>query len=248
MLRHFIILPVVLVVVAMAVPETCSAEDPSAGHQVAQSTTVKSQDGGEVTLHYWLYLPKNYGDIQSAPLMLFLHGAGERGDDLSAVKHWGPPKLIEDGQDFESIVVSPQCPENSRWRADELAQLVDFLAGELKVDQQRMYCTGLSMGGFGTWSILAAHAKLFAAGAPICGGGRTDDAEKLKDIPIWAFHGDADPVVPVSRSQAMFDAIKEVGGEKIELTIYPGVSHNSWTETFANPKLYEWLLAQRRAE
>ena len=108
-----------------------------------------------------------------------------------------------------------------------------------------MYCTGLSMGGYGTWAMIAKHPKLFAAVAPICGGGNPATAKKVTEVPIWAFHGGADRVVPPSRSQAMIDAIKNAGGTKAKLTIYPGVKHNSWSKTYANEKVYEWLLSHK---
>ena len=108
-----------------------------------------------------------------------------------------------------------------------------------------MYCTGLSMGGYRTWAMIAKYPKLFAAVVPICGGGEPGTAKKITGVPVWAFHRGADRVVPPSRSQAMIDAIKKAGGTKAKLTIYPGVSHNSWSKTYANEKVYEWLLSYR---
>jgi predicted peptidase len=123
---------------------------------------------------------------------------------------------------------------------------VDQLAEQLPVDRHRLYVTGLSMGGYGTWGLLAARPELFAAGVPICGGGETEQAAVLTEIPIWAFHGDQDAAVPLQRSQEMADAIQQAGGKQIRLTVYPGVGHNSWSPTYDNPEVYQWLLAQRR--
>jgi predicted peptidase len=208
-------------------------------------------DGEEVstTLRYLLFLPQGYADDAQKqwPLMLFLHGAGERGDDLEKVKVHGPPKIVSAKPDFPFIVISPQCPTGKRWEAAELAQLVDHVAGTYRVDKERMYITGLSMGGYGTWSIIAEHPKLFAAAVPICGGGDSETAEKIGKLPIWAFHGAMDGVVPLSRSQQMVDAINQAGGSA-KLTVYPEAGHDSWTETYDNPEVYTWLLGHKRGE
>jgi len=222
------------------------------GQQVERSFTTQvgeGDDAEEVTLRYWLFLPEGYGQEkdQKWPLMLFLHGAGERGDDLELVKVHGPPKIVQQRKDFPFIVVSPQCPKGKSWTSysDTLVKLVDSLAGELAVDTSRMYCTGLSMGGFGTWALAAAHPKLFAAAVPICGGGNPKKAEKLKDLPIWCFHGGKDTVVPTANSEKMIEAIKAAGGNP-KLTIYPDAGHDSWTATYDNEEVYKWLLEHKR--
>ena len=210
--------------------------------QTAESIEVKSR------LNYWLHLPTGYDKDKEKkwPLMLFLHGAGERGDNLEVVKKWGPPRIVQNKKDFPFILISPQCPSGRYWNIDHLKELLDQTIKNHNVDTQRIYLTGLSMGGYGSWALAAKHPKTFAAVAPICGGIDPESAEPLVDVPIWAFHGDADKVVPVSQSQAIVDAIKNKGGTKVTLTIYEGVGHNSWTETYANPKLYEWFLQHRR--
>jgi predicted peptidase len=199
----------------------------------------------KVTMKYLLYLPKDYDQQAAWPLLLFLHGAGERGDNLDAVKKHGPPKLIEAGQDFPFIVVSPQCPRDRRWEPFELAALLDEIVEKHKVDQDRIYVTGLSMGGFGTWSLAAYQPKRFAALVPICGGGEPIIAKLFGPIPAWVFHGGKDPVVPLERSEKMVEALKKAGGN-VQFTVYPEAGHDSWTETYANPQLYEWLLQQKR--
>jgi predicted peptidase len=172
--------------------------------------------------------------------LFFLHGAGERGDDLDLVKVHGPPKLIEAGQSFPFIIVSPQVPTDEWWSPDIVKWITSYIIENYSVDTSRVYLTGLSMGGYGTWATAIKYPDIYAAIAPICGGGDPTKAESLKDIPIWVFHGDADPIVPISRSEEMYEALKPY--ENIEFTVYPGVEHDSWTETYENPKLYEWFL------
>jgi len=226
---------------------TLNAQAPKPGEQVDCVFKYKVDDK-DVELKYDLFVPKNYTANKKFPLMLFLHGAGERGDDLNQVRKWGPPKLVKKRKDFPFIVISPQCPRDDWWttKADALAKMVDEVAGKLSVDKKKMYCTGLSMGGYGTWTLCAKHPKLFAAAAPVCGGGTPKSAVALKNLPIWTFHGDADNVVPLSGTQKMIDAIKEAGGKNAKITIYKGVGHNSWSETYANEGLYKWLLSHSR--
>ncbi|HON93021.1 MAG TPA: prolyl oligopeptidase family serine peptidase [Sedimentisphaerales bacterium] len=202
-----------------------------------------------VELKYLLHLPTGYGDNQDQkwPVMLFLHGAGERGSDLNKVKVHGPPKLIEQGKDLPFIVVSPQCPAGTWWteQLDALTALLDDVQTRYAVDVNRVYLTGLSMGGFGSWALGCRYPNRFAAIVPICGGGEWFLAERLKNVPVWAFHGAKDSVVPLRQSQEMVDALKRAGGN-VQLTVYPEANHDSWTETYNNPKLYEWLLSQRK--
>ena len=199
----------------------------------------------EISMKYLLSLPKEYEQRDSWPLLLFLHGAGERGDDLNLVKKHGPPKLIEEGQEFPFIVLSPQCPRNRWWEPFELAALLDEIVEKYQVDQDRIYVTGLSMGGFGTWSLAAYQPDRFAALVPICGGGEPIMTRLFRPIPAWVFHGAKDPVVPLERSTIMVEAMKKAGGD-VKFTIYPEAGHDSWTDSYANPELYEWLLQQKR--
>ena len=176
--------------------------------------------------------------------MLFLHGSGESGTNLTRVKLHGPPKIVESKPDFPFILVSPQ--NNGRgWNSDALNALLDDVISKYKVDEHRVYLTGLSMGGSGTWSLAAAHPEKFAAIVPICGRGNLADAKILASLPIWVFHGAKDPTVPVQGDRDMVTAIKAAGGN-IKYTEYPEAKHDSWTETYNNPELYKWLLEQRR--
>lgn len=202
-----------------------------------------------VRLKYLIYLPKGYDqDTEKKwPLILFLHGAGERGDDLEKVKIHGPPKIVEKGRDLPFIVISPQCPADSWWEPFPLNALLDEVQERYRVDPDRVYLTGLSMGGFGTWELAARYPERFAAIAPICGGGNRLLAGRLKNIPVWAFHGDKDPVVPVGRTDEMVEALQRAGGQ-VKYTRYPGVQHDSWTAAYANPELYEWFLSHERGK
>ncbi|WP_432666657.1 prolyl oligopeptidase family serine peptidase [Wukongibacter baidiensis] len=198
-------------------------------------------------LKYLLYLPEDYSDNKKWPLILFLHGMGERGENLELVKKLGLPKLLETNKEFPFIVISPQCPDESYWtkHVDDLYELVEAIKKEYAVDDSRVYLTGLSMGGFGTWSLGAKYPNEFAAIAPICGGlENTEEAKKLKNTPVWVFHGAKDPIVPLESSQVLVDRLREYGGD-VQFTIYPDLTHDSWTVTYDNPELYKWFLKHR---
>jgi len=214
-----------------------------------QAHTFEVQVTKIVRLDYLLYLPKGYGtDPQKKwPLILFLHGAGERGDDLELVKVHGIPKILKRRRNFPFVVVSPQCSEDAWWpgEVEALAALLDDVVARYAVDPERVYLTGLSMGGFGAWSLAMARPERFAAVAPICGGGNPKHVGVLKDVPVWAFHGALDPVVPLARSEEMVNALQACGGD-VRLTVYPDAEHDSWTRTYEDPELYEWFLRHTR--
>ena len=195
---------------------------------------------------YLAYVPDGYGTDRSRkwPLLLFLHGAGERGSDLELVKLHGPPKLIETGRKFPFVVISPQCPQDSRWVPLALEALIDSMQRRYRVDSARIYVTGLSMGGHATWELAVRHPERYAAVIPVCGAGDPSRADRLRNLPVWAFHGAKDDVVPLSGSRDMIAAIKVAGGNP-RFTIYPQAGHDSWTETYANDEIYSWLLQQR---
>ncbi|MCG6155298.1 carboxylesterase family protein [Rubinisphaera margarita] len=228
--------------VVLMVAGSAHAEEPAPGKQVEQSLELTN----DRPLDYWLYLPQEYSEDKPAPLMLFLHGRGERGDDLDLVLTHGPPRLISEGKQMPFIVASPQLPKGPLWwNVDHLIMLLDELEEKYAIDKSRIYVTGLSMGGFGTWELGAKQPERFAALIPVCGGGKTEWADQLANVPIWAFHGDQDRAVPVERTLEMVKAIQETDGD-IKQTIYPGVAHDSWTQTYANPKIYDWLLSHTR--
>lgn len=214
-----------------------------------QSLSFETQIVKTVKLNYLLYLPKDYGKVadKKYPLILFLHGAGERGDDLNKVKVHGIPKIVEQKDDFPFIAVSPQCPQESWWpmEVDALKALLDKIVKEYAVDPDMVYLTGLSMGGYGSWSLAIAYPDKFAAVVPICGGGDEKKVSAIKNIPVWVFHGAKDSVVKLAESEKMVNALKEAGGN-VQFTVYPEADHDSWTATYDNPELYEWLLKQKR--
>ena len=239
-----------LLAAALLPPVTSYAEDPVPGKQVEQTW----ESPRDQKIPYLFYLPKGLDkkDAKKWPLILFLHGRGESRGPLSIVAKWGPPRMAEEGVDLKYIVVSPQCPASTRWTADDqqrgVIDLLDHVIANYPVDATRIYLTGLSMGGYGSWKLAASHPKRFAAAAPICGGGDPSNAKKLLDLPLWVFHGDADKVVPYRNSVAMVEAIKKAGGKKIKFTTYKDVGHNSWSATYANPELFKWFDKHRREE
>lgn len=230
------------------------------GKQLPQSLVVHAESDGkpsDKTMHFLLFVPQDYkADGKKWPVMLFLHGYGECGNgttELDLVKVHGPAGFVDSRPDFPFVVVSPQCPKPKHdlkkiakaWNPEELIQLLDHLAKNLNIDSTRVYVTGLSMGGFGTWRLVAAHPERFAAAMPICGGGEPEQmAGSLRRVPIWAFHGARDTVVPLFRSQEMVDAVRRAGGD-VKLTVYPEADHNSWDQTYDNPAVYDWLLSHR---
>jgi predicted peptidase len=200
-----------------------------------------------VKLEYLLALPKGYrASKEQFPLILFLHGSGERGSDLENIKLHGLPKVLEAGLELPCIVVSPQCPEKSQWDAEALGALLDDLEKTLRVDPDRIYVTGLSMGGFGTWELTMRYPKRFAAIMPICGGGEPFFTREITHLPVWVFHGAKDDVVPLEYSQRMVKALKKYGSKRVKFKVYKRAKHDSWTKTYANPKVYAWMLEQKR--
>lgn len=233
-------------------PVLVSAQAPgSQSHQAfAQKFTLS------IEAEYLLDLPGDF-DADSGkewPLILFLHGAGERGDDLQKVAVHGPPKLAASHPALDPfIVVSPQCPEGERWDPVVLNHLLDHVIKKLPVDTSRIYLTGLSMGGYGTWALIGHSPHRFAAAAPICGGGdpigiylsKGSKREAIASLPVWNFHGSQDSVVPEKRSDVMVEAVTALGGD-VRYTRYPNAGHDSWTATYSNPALYKWFLSHSR--
>lgn len=203
----------------------------------------------EARYRYLLALPEGYeaDEAKKWPLIVFLHGSGERGTDLNQVKRHGPPKLIEEGRDLGAIVASPQALPGEIWEAHAVKALTEELASTLRVDRDRIYLTGLSMGGFGTWETAITYPDTYAAVVPICGGAgvRWVQAARIKALPVWIFHGAKDTAVEPSHSERMHAALKKAGSTA-KLTIYPEAGHDSWTAAYGDPELWKWLLAQRR--
>ncbi|MBO1264004.1 prolyl oligopeptidase family serine peptidase [Proteiniclasticum sp. SCR006] len=208
----------------------------------------------EITLNYLLELPEDYDDESSEgfPLLLFLHGMGERGDNLEMLYVNGIPKLLREGARLPFITLMPQCPDTSFWPDEyrSLKLLLDHITKTYNVDCRRIYITGLSMGGYGTYEMLTRYPDLFTAGAPICGGIGSMKARMnlpvLKDIPLWIFHGEQDDVVPVEESRQIHDYLQSIGHENLKMTLYPDLNHDSWTRTYDNSEVYDFLLRFRK--
>ncbi len=201
-----------------------------------------------------VYVPAGYTPDKEWPLIVFLHGMGERGDDGWKQSEVGIGGAIRmNPERFPAIVVMPQCAKSTTWGSDEnpegapawkhIDAVIAYAKQHYHIDEDRVLLTGLSMGGFGTYHYGAMRADQIAAFMPICGGGNVADAKELARRPLWAFHGLADTVVPPQRSEEMVAAIKAAGGDA-KLTEYEGVSHNSWDKTYRNQENIEWLLRQ----
>jgi predicted peptidase len=208
---------------------------------------------------YLLYLPDDYkkSGAKQWPLMMFLHGVGESGTNLNKVAIHGPPKLVKSGKtNFPFVLVSPQCAADRVWRDDELLALLDDVIAKHNVDTNRIYLTGLSMGGYGTWSLGTRNPERFAAIAPICGGGdqipillaNPRKKAALKSMGVWAFHGGKDSTVVVEESQRMTNALMRAGCRDVKLTVYPETGHDSWTRAYNEPEIWNWFLAHTRAK
>ena len=203
-------------------------------------------------LGYLLHVPEGRPEgAPDWPLVLFLHGSGERGGDLELVKREGLPRVVEREASFPLAVVAPQCPEREAWYRypRTLIALLDHVLASWPVDPARVYLTGMSMGGYGVWGLAARFPRRFAAIAPVCGGGLRsqgfpDKLKALKDVPIWAFHGARDEIVLPEESQRLVDLLRAIGGD-VRFTLYPDLAHDSWTRTYQDPALYAWMLSHR---
>ncbi|MFJ9249919.1 prolyl oligopeptidase family serine peptidase [Streptomyces sp. NPDC101776] len=200
-------------------------------------------------LPYALHVPDDYQADESKkwPLVLFLHGASERGDDPSALTVHGPVKQAAQGADLPFVIVAPQCPAYSAWSCelDGLYALVEEVLAHHRIDEDRVYCTGLSMGGTGTWALAARFPNRFAAVLPICGSWMPEIAPRIAELPVWTFHGEEDSSILIQHTEQIVGALRELGSP-VRFTRYPGVGHDSWTRTYDNPEVYEWMLEQRR--
>ena len=207
-----------------------------------------------VRLDYLLWLPQDDDTAHPWPLILFLHGSGERGNDIRQVLNYGLPKRLANGLALPAIIAAPQCPADSDWTLhdDALVALLDEIAANYPIDQKRVYLTGLSMGARETWRLACANPQRFAAVVAICGrrpyGLRSEeDAALISHLPIWVFHGARDQVVPIEESNRMVAALRRYGAD-VRYTVYPDADHDAWTQAYAEPELYPWLFAQRRGQ
>jgi predicted peptidase len=241
---------------AAATAATRTTETPAVPGRLPKASVLTGQTpqkfagapaGGD-PLAYLLYVPQDYAKAAGPwPLVLFMHGSGERGDNLDLVKIHGPPKLIAAGQTFPALIASPQCPLGKDWVAEmkTLEALLDDLQAKYDIDARRIYVTGLSMGGSGTWALAIDQPARFAAVAPICGRGDPAKVAALKGMPAWVFHGNFDNTVPLKFSRDMVDTLRAAGGE-VKFTVYPDAAHDSWTATYNDEKFWKWLFEQRK--
>lgn len=272
---------VLVVLLLMSNVRAEEAVDPRITPEVLEAFVAHEFDDDGFTLPYRLMSPKEVDPVEKRPLVVFLHGFGERGDENQRqLIHGGPAFAAPEFRDrHRAFVLAPQCPAGNKpdsvgkegdepivwslrlWPTKEtlaesiddaptaplhaLRALVDHLIETQPIDPSRLYVTGLSMGGYGTWELAAREPDFWAAAAPICGGGNPAWGERLKSLPLWCFHGDADGAVPVVRSREMISAVGAAGGRPI-YTEYPGVDHDSWTQTYNSRYLWDWLFAQHR--
>jgi predicted peptidase len=233
-----------LMLTTPALLSACASLPPTAPEGLAAGEQRPWQLEGE---RMWVSLPREYTQRSERwPLLIFLHGSGERGTDLEKVKVHGPPKLVAQGAAYPCIVVSPQLEESARWwDAERLHKLLVALKARLHVDPQRCLGTGLSLGGYGVWHWATAYPRDLAAIAPVCGFGDPAKVAAMRGVPVRAYHGDQDAAVPLAPHVACVEALRAAGGTA-SLTIYPGVGHDSWTPAYQDPALLPWLLAQRQ--
>lgn len=203
-------------------------------------------------IRYWIFLPSQYGQSQKEwPLVMYLHGASERGKSIDSLKQnvmynfLQPTQQVAELKDLPFIVVAPLCPVKQLWIPSQLRGVLDDVLANCTVDKKRLYLTGHSMGAFGTWSFASTYPNLFAAIVPVSGGGQVNYVKSLVDIPTWAFHGELDTVVPARRSTVLVSVLNMVGGDA-KLTLLPNQGHTICRETYSNPDLWQWMLAQEK--
>lgn len=229
-----------LLIFTLLIPMIChAAPTETRGH-------FEASDGNSLSYLLIEPDPAAFPPDTKRPLVVFLHGSGERGDNLDAVKKHGPPMQALQGDGLPFVVLAPQCPAGKWWNSKTVIALTQKITTEENIDPARIHLTGLSMGGFGTWAIIAEEPKLFASAVPICGGGDPSTAPKFKNLPIWAFHGEDDDAVPVAKTREMEKALRAADAKLLRCTYYPGIGHESWTQAYADPALYAWMMLQTK--
>lgn len=200
-------------------------------------------------LQYSVILPRGYADETNRmwPMVLYLHGIGESGNNLEKVLRFGPPRLMTQGRELPCIVVSPQLPRDYFWfrESNAVLEVLEEVMSRYRIAPDRVHVTGNSMGAFGAILLAAREPQRFASLVPVCGGVDYVDSLRLRDVPVWAFHGEDDPIIPVEESVRLVRLVKNIGGTA-KLTVYPGIGHNCWDKAYNEPGLWEWILAQRK--
>ncbi|MGK0185767.1 MAG: putative peptidase [Verrucomicrobiales bacterium] len=255
---------IILILVSTLLLSSCATVPRASRWQDARQMQQSAGKYRPMRLNYLLHVPRGNSPEAGFPLVLFLHGAGERGSDVWEVATQGPPAMLGSNRQLrQCIVVSPQCPADWWWDSATLRQLLVEVMASQKVDRSRIYVTGLSMGGYGSWHMLTQYPGLFAAAVPICGGGdpnryKTAGASdwipvsfdeshlsRIRAIPIWAFHGAKDKAVPIAESERLVSKLRSLGSP-VRFTVYPNASHDSWSATYANPAMWDWLLSKHK--
>lgn len=217
----------------------------------AQSQLIEGEENTIVseTLRYYLYYPEDYNQDEDAqfPLLLFLHGGGESGQDLEALKTNGPPKLLAEGKQFPFLVLAPQHPHPKKWwNIRAVMNLLDTVIEENRVDRDRIYLTGLSRGGSAAWELAVQYPETFAAMMVVCGMTPVPYAHWInKNMPIWVFHGALDKVIPIDHSEKMVAKLKEMG-YPVRFTRYEDVAHNAWEQAYTTEEVYTWFMKHKR--
>ncbi len=222
----------------------CQRIDSSPALKTGQNANVLKTKIYEQTvdINYLLFLPKSYNEQKSDwPMIVYLHGASLRGTDVNRVKRYGLPRMVEKNGEFPFVLLSPQSPPGKAWQPERVDRVVEHVLSAYRIDPDRVYLTGLSLGGYGTWATAAAFSNRYAAIAPISGGGVAAFVDSLKRTPVWAFHGAKDTAVPLSESQSMVDALNIIGGD-VRFTVFPKGEHDVFLQVYRNPDLYEWFL------
>ena len=247
---NLVIAAIMSLVVVMI--SSCSDDDEitkSKDYDRAYQVEIRDSEG----FNFLLFLPENESEKinDKYPTILFLHGIGELGSDLQVLKREGLPKILDGDKNFPFIVISPQCPSSTEWyytNEDNVRAMNNMLDDAIKrfpIDTSRIYITGLSMGGIGTWYYSIKMPERFAAMAPVAFRGDGWSCCPAKDIPVWAFHGQNDNVIPLSSAQSLVNQFKQCGGN-IEFTVYPSTGHDCWTKTYNNNELYTWFLQHQK--
>ena len=201
--------------------------------------------GGSKSISYRTYFPKGYSEAGApSPLLFFMHGAGETGTDLDLLERATLPRFIKEGLDLPFVTVCPQCQE--MWDVRILDPLLDEVIARLHVDPARVYVTGSSMGGLGTWMLANVASDRVAAIAPICPSFTLIDPENFRGLPVWVFHGAMDSVVPIEETDRMIELLRNAGCD-VKFTEYPDLDHDTWTPAYHDPELWAWMLSHRKA-
>ena len=261
LLNQLIIASLLLIGHGYALAQVSPFEQPPSAQHLRMTTSVEGQ-----RLEYLLYRPVKLRVKTPRPLVLFLHGAGERGEELANTLIHGPIQHRNSHRELkQSYMLVPQCPKNGWWQPKTIMALLKSVIAEHQehIDTDRIYVTGLSMGGYGTWNLISHYPSFFAAAVPVCGGGELEsltialqieappefkatNLAKARNVPVWAFHGDKDKAVPHSQSIELTQRLRDAGNLHVKLTVYRGVGHDAWSQTYNNPKLYDWMFRQRR--